>query len=496
MLKKNLIINQNNVDIMGLQGYFFLMLSEVRPDITSGPFCFRAQGFHTPNKVVALVLSFGEGDLIRFSELLALTSDSEKVSIYDRLASLAPRDQSRLLKHWPFWARPNQMAPAGDWTHWLVLAGRGFGKTRTGAEWVRAAVEQSKARRIALVAPTAADAREVMIEGESGLLSIARDGFLPVYEPSKRRVTWPNGAIATSYSADEPERLRGPQHDLAWCDELCAWRHADHAFDMLMFGLRLGLHPRTCITTTPKPISLLKSLLENPAVAVTRGTTYDNLDNLAPTFKTEILSRYEGTRLGRQELNAEILEDVPGALWTRGLINTQRNSAPSNLDRVLVAIDPPAVSSGDECGIVAAGRLGNSYYVLADHSEAGLSPRKWASKAVALYHHLGADRIVAEVNQGGDMVEAVIRSEDPDIAYQSVYATRGKSLRAEPIAALYEQGRVFHTDFFDQLEEQMVSFTTGFDRTAMGYSPDRVDALVWALTALSARSRTGRIVSV
>ena len=402
------------------------------------------------------------------------------------LETLTEAEATVLLHEWAFWARDNQHAPAGDWCNWLILAGRGFGKTRTGAEWVRGLVEGKRAGRIALVAPTAADARDIMVEGESGLLAISPPWTRPTFEPSKRRLSWPNGAVATLYSADEPERLRGPQHDAAWCDELCAWRYSDAAWDMLAFGLRLGQHPKTCITTTPKPTALLKRLMADPATHVTRGTTYDNLDNLAPPFR-HMISAYEGTRLGRQELNAEILADLPGALWSRACMEQYRLSKAPALARIVVALDPPVTSGekADECGIiVAALGIDGRGYLLSDESCSGLSPQGWAERAVTAYHHYQADRIVAEVNQGGEMVEAVLRQVDATVACRSVRAVRGKVTRAEPVSALYEKGRVGHVGTFPALEDQMCAFTSDFDRSRMGYSPDRVDALVWALSDL------------
>ena len=403
------------------------------------------------------------------------------------------REQALKIKYdWPYRARPGQLPPPGDWRVWLLLAGRGFGKTRTGAEFVRARVGARTARRIALVAPTAADARDVMVEGESGLLAIAPPADRPLYEPSKRRLTWPNGAVATLFSADEPERLRGPQHDFAWCDELAAWRYPD-AWDMLMFGLRLGDDPRAVVTTTPRPTKLIRALLADPKVVTTRGATAENRANLAPAFLDQIVKRYQGTRLGRQELDAELLNDMPGGLWQRGIIEATRTSTAPQFSRVVVAIDPAVSASehADETGIIAAGRDSNGHgYVLADAS-GRYAPAEWARIAIAAYGARQADRIVAEINNGGDMVEATLRMIDPNVPFSAVRAARGKVARAEPVAALYEQGRIHHIGTFAQLEDQMCSFTSDFDRTTAGYSPDRVDALVWAFTELLVEPRAG-----
>ena len=421
------------------------------------------------------------------------------------IVSLGERERTELLRtmsaaeldtfnhDWDVWGRDEQLPPAGNWRVWLLLAGRGFGKTRTGAEFVRSRVAQRKARHIALVAPTAADARDVMVEGESGLLAIAPAGHRPLYEPSKRRLTWPNGALATTYSADEPERLRGPQHDFAWCDELAAWRYPE-AWDMLMFGLRLGSDPRAVVTTTPRPARLIKALLADPTVVVTRGTTAENEDNLAPAVLTEIVRRYEGTRLGRQELEAEILEDAPDALWNRATIEAARVSNAAELTRVVVAIDPAAGSGqrSDETGIVVAGKDAAGHgYVLADMS-GRYAPTEWARAAITAYRAHAADRIVAEVNNGGEMVEATLRVVDANVPFTAVHASRGKVARAEPVAALYEQGWVHHLGALAALEDQMCNFTHDFDRVAAGYSPDRVDALVWALSELLVRPMAGQ----
>lgn len=393
---------------------------------------------------------------------------------------------------WELWAHDGQYPPDGDWRVWLLLAGRGFGKTRAGAEVVRMRVLGQSARHVALIAPTAADVRDVMVEGESGLLAVSGGKDRPHYEPSKRRLTWPNGATATTYSADEPERLRGPQHDFAWCDELASWRYPE-TWDMLMFGLRLGQDPRVVVTTTPRPTKLIKALIADPKVAVTRGSTYQNRDNLAPAFLDQIVRRYEGTRLGRQELEAEILDDVPGALWNHGVIDAARVTSVPALTRVVVAIDP-AVSSeehSDETGIVVAGGDAAGHgYVLADLS-GRYTPVDWAKAAIAAYRAHEADRIVAEVNNGGDLVEATLRMVDAAVPFSAVHAARGKVARAEPVAALYEQGRVHHLGALPKLEDQMCCFAHDFSREVAGYSPDRVDALVWALSELLVKPLPG-----
>ena len=389
---------------------------------------------------------------------------------------------------WRRKARPEQLPPAGDWAVWLILAGRGFGKTRTGAEWVSELAQSGMVGRIALVAPTAADARDTMIEGESGLLAIAPNHFRPVYEPSKRRLTWPNGAIATSFSAEEPDRLRGPQHGAVWADELGAWVNAQAVWDQVQFGVRLGQNPRVCVTTTPKPIKLLSDLMarEGNGVVVTRGRTRDNAANLAPGFVEAIENRYGGTRLGRQELDGEYLADAPGALWQRDWLDADRVPAAPELRRIVVAVDPAVTNTenSDETGIVVAGLSKDGHaYILADLS-GRYGPLDWAKKAVAAYQQHQADRIVAEVNNGGALVEATIRMADDRASYREVRASRGKAVRAEPISALYEQHKVHHVGSFAKLEDQMCSFTSDFDRSRAGYSPDRVDALVWALSDL------------
>jgi phage terminase large subunit-like protein len=387
---------------------------------------------------------------------------------------------------WSATARSNQLPPPGEWWFvWLLLAGRGFGKTRSLSELVIDHVVRGLARHVALVAATAADARDVLVEGPSGILACAPEYDRPVYEPSKRRLTWNNGATATTFSADEPERLRGPQHDLAIVDELGTWRYPE-AWDNLMLGLRLGAHPRCAVATTPRPTKLIRDLLarEGVDVAVTRGTSYENRAHLAPEFFGQIIRKYEGTRIGRQELLGEVLTDTPGALWNHDTIEQLRRDVAPPLGRVVIAIDPAGSAEGDETGIVAVGLGEDDHgYVLRDTS-GQYQPTEWAQHAISLYRSLKADRVVAETNFGGGMVEATLRMVDPNVAFTAVTASRGKVARAEPVSALYEQGRMHHVGLFPQLEDQLCAFTTDFDRRVAGYSPGRVDALVWAATEL------------
>lgn len=365
--------------------------------------------------------------------------------------------------------RPPPLAANGEpWLTWLLIGGRGAGKTRAGAEWVRAQAlglppfADRAVGRIALVGETEHDVREVMIEGVSGLLAVHPRQQRPVWQPSRKRLQWPNGAVAQAFSADDPESLRGPQFGCAWSDEIAKWRYAEAAFDMLQFGLRLGAQPRQLITTTPRPITLLKRLMAAPSSVVTRAPTRANAFNLAPGFLRSVMERYHGTRLGRQELEGEIIEDRPDALWSRALLEQCRVAAPpADLQRIVVAVDPPASSNvrADACGIVAAGLAGNGMvHVLADDSIAGATPIAWATRAIALWRRLGADALVAEVNQGGEMVRTVIQQIDDAVPVKTVHASRGKWLRAEPVAALYEQGRVKHVGCFPALEDEMCEF--------------------------------------
>ena len=373
---------------------------------------------------------------------------------------------------------------------WLLIGGRGSGKTRTGAEWVNAMVNglapiaYGKTGPIALVGETLADVRDVMIEGPAGILASGRKGK-PRFEGSRRRVVWENGMTAMMFSSEDPQSLRGPQFAAAWCDEIGKWKNAMATWDMLQFGLRLGDRPQVIATTTPKPTPLLKMLTGDQHTNVTRMRTGDNALNLAPGFVDRLRKRYDGTMLGRQELDGELIEDREDALWKRTQMEGLRARAPDNLQRIVVAVDPPASSTqrADACGIVAAGLTGDGrVHVLADASVKQAAPNVWASAAIRLYHGLRADCILAEVNQGGDMVAAVLRTVDPNVPVKSVRAQRGKWLRAEPVAALYEQGRVLHCGKFAELEDEMCNF--GRDGLSGGHSPDRVDALVWAVNEL------------
>ena len=415
---------------------------------------------------------------------------------------------------WAELGRLDQQQPPGEWRTWLLLGGRGSGKTRALVEAVLERVRSGKARRLALVAATAADARDVLVEGESGVLNTAPADFLPIYEPSKRRLTWPNGAIATLYSADEPDRLRGPQHDFAACDELAAWNRPE-AFDMLLMGLRLPPDPRVIVATTPRPTKIIRDLVGDPSTAISRASTYANLDNLAPSFRERILSRYEGTRLGRQELMAEMLSEVEGALWSTAQLEACQVAKPpqkrrledndwvyeDDLIRVVVGVDPAATSGpdSDETGIVVCAKaVDGRGYVLADRT-CRMSPDGWGHRVLAAVLDFKADCVVLETNQGGEMAEAVIRSSAQSMGVpcpriRKVHASQGKRLRAEPIAALYEQQRISHCLVYGglgKLEGEMTQFTPD-----SGFSPDRVDALVHAMTELMVSpARTLRFVA-
>lgn len=413
------------------------------------------------------------------------------------LLKLGPAKAEELAYTWPFWARPQQMAPSGDWNTWFINAGRGFGKTRAGVEWVRGLVKKGY-KRIAAIAATNSDIERVMINGESGFLSRCWEGDKtdkgvpigkPVWSPTKRLLTWENGAYVQFFSAEEPERLRGPQFEAAWCDELAAWNKDRDTWDMLQFCLRLGKHPQVCVTTTPKPTKLVRDIMKNPNTVVTYGSTFDNSANLAATYLQSVKDMYDGTRLGRQELYAEVLDEASGALWTRELLSKCEVEVDDplafseTLARVVVSVDP-AVSSNaesDMTGIVVAGMdINGVCYILHDATER-YTPEGWAAKAIELYHLYGADRIVAERNQGGEMVRYTFKTIDETIPIKLVHASRGKFARAEPVSSLYERGRVKHVRGLDLLEDQMVQWEP---LGSIG-SPDRLDAMVWAVTELA-----------
>ncbi|MFZ5964700.1 DNA-packaging protein [Thalassococcus sp. BH17M4-6] len=395
-----------------------------------------------------------------------------------------------------FWALSHQVPPEGDWRSWVILGGRGAGKTRAGAEWVRSCVEGAKpldagqCRRVALVGETLDQVREVMIFGDSGILACSPPDRRPVWSATRKTLTWPNGAQAMAFSAHEPEALRGPQFDAAWVDELAKWKKGQATWDMLQFGLRLGDRPQVCVTTTPRNVAVLKALLDSPSTVVTHAATEANRANLAESFLEEVRARYDGTRLGRQELDGVLMDDVEGALWTRAGLEAVRSDRRDGFDRIVVAVDPPVTGrvGSDACGIVVVGARTRGApqdwhaVVLEDATVQGVGPLGWAQAAVSAMERWGADRLVAEVNQGGDMVETVLHQIDPLLPVTKVRATRGKVARAEPVAALYEQGRVGHLAGLGALEDQLCKMSQlGYEGAG---SPDRVDALVWALTDL------------
>jgi phage terminase large subunit-like protein len=414
----------------------------------------------------------------------ALTPAAER----NRVLARTSEGQAEALRNlWSFWANPGQYCPPGDWRIWLMMAGRGFGKTRAGAEWVRAIAERDGTARIALVGATLDEARAVMVEGESGLLAVAPPDKRPKWEPSLRRLIWPNGAGARIFSAGEPEGLRGPQHSHAWCDEIGKWPSGMAAWDNLALGLRLGTAPRIVATTTPRPVALLRRLIGQADVTVTGGRTADNRAHLAQDFLARVTADYAGTRLGRQELDGELIEEIEGALWTRALIERCRTGEAPDLVRVVIGVDPPAGdgAGSDACGIVVVG-LGRDGvgYVIEDASVQGLAPEGWAAAVVSAARRHDADRVVAEANNGGAMVESVLRAADAGLPVRRVHASRGKAARAEPVSLLYERGRVRHVGALPALEDELAGFTLDGGYQGPGRSPDRADAAVWALTAL------------
>jgi phage terminase large subunit-like protein len=415
------------------------------------------------------------------------------------LKALSGDKCAALLTDWRWWRREDQCPPAGDWHVWMLLAGRGFGKTRTGAEWVREFAEATPGARIALVAASLHEARQVMVEGESGLLAIAPDASRPDYESSLRRLTWPNGAVATLYSAAEPDSLRGPQHEAAWCDEIAKWPQGEAAWDNLMLTMRVGTQPQVVATTTPRGVPLVRRLIKEKGVAVTRGHTRSNRLNLSPRWLATMAAIYGGTRLGRQELNGELLDDVEGALWSRALIERCRVAADAvgKPVRVVIGVDPPASAQGDACGIVVAALLRDRRLaVIEDASVERPAPGVWAQAVAAAAARWGAERVVAESNMGGEMVAAMLAHADARLPVRAVHASVGKARRAEPVALAYERGQVVHAGAFEDLEDQLCGLQIGGGYAGPGRSPDRGDACVWALAALLEGVRMGRVVGV
>lgn len=424
-----------------------------------------------------------------------MSASSRLGTLAEDLAALTDEEIAFLATDWQVWARDDQLPPGPlvsrpRWRTWLILGGRGAGKTRAGAEWIRqvalgGAPGGTRDRRIALVGETLSEVRRVMIEGVSGLLAIHGAHDRPVFESSKRRLVWPNGAVAEMFSSEDAEGLRGPQFAAAWCDEIAKWREPEQVWDMLQFALRLGEYPQVVATTTPRPVPFLKRLIEDETTALTRAATHDNAANLAPTFIAEMTRRYAGSALGRQELMGELIDERAGGLWRRDWIEAGRAARAPELRALVVAVDPPvtATKDSDACGIIVAG-VGDDglAYVLADRTVQGREPHVWARAAVAAYRDHRADRIVAEINQGGDLVVAILKQIDDAVPVRKVRATRGKWIRAEPVAALYAEGRVRHVGCHEALEDELCAF--GTDGLARGHSPDRLDALVWALTDL------------
>ena len=431
--------------------------------------------------------TFSGADLVsRVAGHLGHLPKSQRAACLETIMSDLHRREAMELKYaWPLHARDSQLPPKEDWDTWMILAGRGFGKTRTGAEWVRAQVESGAAKRIALVARTLPEAQSIMVHGESGIINISPPWDKPTYEPSKRKLTWRSGAFALAFSSHEPDQLRGPQFDAAWCDELASWEYPAQTWDNLTFALRLGRRPRSVVTTTPKSIELVRTLTNGPGVHVTRGTTFDNKDNLAPAFFNGIIEQYDGTRIGQQEIYAELIDEDEDAIWKREWIEKARLSSHPPISRIVVAIDPAMSTkpNSSETGIVVVGAdmRRKHAYVLADES-GRLTPNSWALRAAHLFDKFNATRIIAEDNAGGDMVKSTLKNAvERTLPYKGIKARRGKYIRAEPVAALYEQGRVHHVGRFPQLEDQMCTWTPDLGPS---HSPDRADALVHAITEL------------
>ncbi|MBX3563101.1 MAG: DNA-packaging protein [Sphingomonas sp.] len=418
-------------------------------------------------------------------QLLALPEDER----LEAVRAMSAPQRREFAARWRAWAHGGQRMPPGDWRVWLIRAGRGFGKTRAGAEWVCEVARSIAGARIALVGANADDVRQVMIEGPSGLVDVARADERPVWHRASRELHWPNGTIASVYSAEAPERLRGPEHEAAWCDELGKWRNADATWDNLVMTMRRGERPRIVVTTTPRSTRLIHRIRALPSMIETTGRTRDN-PHLPASFVAAMVEEYGGTLKGRQELEGELIEEVAGALWSRALIEARRVRTAPALVRVVVGVDPPAGVGGDACGIVAVGLGADGRgYVLEDASVSGQAPEGWARAVAACAARRGADRVIAEKNQGGSMVESVLRAADAVLPVRLVHASRGKSARAEPVSALYESGKVWHAGAFPALEDELRGLQAGGGYEGPGRSPDRADALVWALSELMLRKR-------
>ncbi len=422
------------------------------------------------------------GDARDFARRLAGLSECQRRKV---LTGMAPEELQALEHAWPLWARPDQLPPPGDWRTWLLLGGRGSGKTRSSAEATRAEVEAGRRRAIGLIGPTADTLRR---DQAAALLAISPPWCLASHEPSQRRITWPNGAVAYLLSSEEPDRIRGLNLDWAWCDELTSWAYPEEVWSNLQMALRVsgptGADPAAVVSTTPKRHPLLKRIMAAPSTVTTRSRTFDNAANLSAATIAHLRETYGGTTLGRQELDAEILEDIEGALWNRDLLDANRIQPRDDMacKRIVVAIDPAGGSkrTNDQTGIIVAGRGADGHgYILSDLS-GRFSPERWARRAIDAYHSYNADRIVVESNFGGEMVVATIRAIDPNVPVKTLHASRGKQVRAEPVVALYEQGRVHHVGNFPELEDQLC----GWEPASSSSSPDRLDALVWALTEL------------
>jgi phage terminase large subunit-like protein len=436
------------------------------------------------------VFETGRARELSLAEYVAMLPRDEQDKFLDEIAP-TPEDKEALLYNWDFWKRPSQTEPEGNWGTWAIFSGRGSGKTRIGSQSIIKRAKNGPYYPMALIGQTKADTRDTMVElFESSIMKQSPPWFVPKLEVTKRRLTWPNGMQAVMYSGDEPDQLRGPQHGFGWLDELAKFKYPQETWDNFSMGLRLGPRPQALITTTPRPIPIIKDLADDPDVVKTISSTYDNISNLPIDYIKRILSKYENTRLGAQEIYGKILGDVEGALWTRGVIEENRVSSLPPLYRVIVGVDPPTGgirgTAKGECGIVVAGLSQEGHaYVLDDASIETPDPNIWAKQVISAFSRYGADKLIAEGNQGGQMVKSVIHTVNRDVPVDMVFASKGKYTRAEPIASLYSQGRVHHVGMLSELEDQMASWLPGEP------SPDRLDALVWALTELMMKDWQG-----